>query len=62
VEKLNKAGFTTLALDLRGHGDSRYDAAGRDDARRVIRRDPLLFNAMYLDAAAATAWLGKKCT
>ena len=60
VEKLNNAGFTTLAIDLRGHGDSRYDAAGRDDGRRVISRDPILFNAMYLDAAAATAWLEKK--
>ncbi len=59
VEKLNEAGFTTLALDLRGHGDSRYDADGRDDERRVISRDPTLFNAMYLDAAAATSWLGK---
>jgi len=59
VEKLNRAGFTTLAIDLRGHGDSRYDADGRDDERRVISRDPALFNAMYLDAAAATAWLGK---
>jgi pimeloyl-ACP methyl ester carboxylesterase len=57
VKQLNRTGFTTLALDLRGHGESRYDADGRDDGNRVISRDPALFNAMYLDAAAAAVWL-----
>ncbi len=59
VQVLNRAGFTTLAMDMRGHGESRYDANGGDDERRVLDRDSTLFNAMYLDAAAATAWLGK---
>jgi len=57
VKQLNRTGFTTLALDLRGHGESRYDADGRDDGNRVINRDPALFNAMYLDAAAAAVRL-----
>ncbi len=60
VEKLNRVGLTTLALDLRGHGNSRYDANGRDDAIRVINRDPLFFNAMYLDAAAAVLRLAEE--
>ncbi len=60
VEKLNRIGFTTLALDLRGHGDSSYDANGRDNAIRVINCDPVLFNAMYLDAAAADLRLEKE--
>jgi pimeloyl-ACP methyl ester carboxylesterase len=60
VDTLNRAGFTTLSLDLRGHGESRYDANGRDDSQRVIARDPVLFNVMYLDAAAAALRLEKE--
>ncbi len=60
VQVLNQAGFTTLALDLRGHGESRYDADGGDDGQRVTSRDPALFNAMYLDAAAAVSRLARE--
>lgn len=59
VQVLNQAGFTTLALDLRGHGESRYDADGGDDGQRVAGRDAALFHAMYLDAAAAASFLAK---
>lgn len=59
VSRLNRAGFTTLALDLRGHGESRLTADGRDDGLRVQRRDSTLFNAMDLDAAAAVTWLSQ---
>ncbi|BCO09190.1 hypothetical protein GF1_15660 [Desulfolithobacter dissulfuricans] len=54
---MNRAGFTTLAMDLRGHGESRQAEDGSDDGARVLDRDPKLFNAMYLDVAAAVDWL-----
>ena len=54
---LTAAGFTCLALDLRGHGDSRFAADGSDDGARVLQRDPTLFTAMYQDVAAADQWL-----
>jgi pimeloyl-ACP methyl ester carboxylesterase len=57
VERLTRAGFTCLSLDLRGHGESRYGADGTDLQPRVIARDPQLFNTMYLDAGAAAKWL-----
>jgi len=54
-EPLYRAGIATLALDLRGHGES-VDADGAL-AQRVKDRDPALFNAMDHDVAAAVAWL-----
>ena len=57
VQQLTAAGFTCLSLDLRGHGQSRFAADGSDDSKRVIARDPDLFNTMYLDVAAADNWL-----
>lgn len=54
---LTAAGFTCLALDFRGQGDSRFAADGSDDGARVLQRDPTLFMAMYQDVAAADQWL-----
>ncbi len=59
VRSLTAAGFTCLSLDLRGHGRSRYGADGTDLGVRVLARDPVLFNSMYLDAAAADRWLAE---
>ena len=60
VQQLTAAGFTCLSLDLRGHGQSRFGADGRDDEKRVLARDPDFFNTMYLDVAAADIWLRNK--
>ncbi len=54
---LKKRGISSLALDLRGHGESRLDAAGVDQHFRVAERDSVFFNQMYKDGLAAVAWL-----
>ncbi len=54
-EPLSRAGIATLAIDLRGHGQS-LDAGGAL-AARAAARDPALFDAMARDAAAGVAWL-----
>lgn len=59
TEKLNLAGVATLALDMRGYGDS----GGKDKDKlkeQVIQRSPKLFNSMYLDAKAALEFLIKQ--
>ena len=53
---LHRSGFAVLAIDLRGHGQS-TKPADRNLARRIDRRDPLLFNAMHQDVAAAVKWV-----
>jgi alpha-beta hydrolase superfamily lysophospholipase len=50
---LNDRGITTLAIDLRGHGESRYSPDGSDDRTKVENRDTDFFNTMHLDAQAA---------
>jgi len=57
LKVLNERGITTLALDLRGHGDSRTAPDGTDLSRLVAARDPDLFNRMHLDAEAAIRYL-----
>jgi dienelactone hydrolase len=52
---LYEQGIATLAIDMRGHGES-VDDAGNLSAR-VDDRDAELFNAMHADVAAAVAWL-----
>lgn len=54
-DPLYAEGIATLALDMRGHGES-VDEAG-ELAARMHDRDPELFNAMHADVAAAVAWL-----
>lgn len=54
---LKAQGLSSLAIDLRGHGESRFDASGVDQHFRVVDRDAVFFNQMYLDGLAAVAWL-----
>lgn len=57
IAELRNQGVSALAIDLRGHGESRLSAAGIDQAPRVENRDASFFNEMYQDAAAAVQWL-----
>jgi len=56
VAELNRRGLVSLAIDMRGHGESSIGPGG-DDSSRVVERDPALFNAMHLDAEAAVRYL-----
>lgn len=60
VRELNRQGFVSLAIDLRGHGDSRLSPQGHDDSLRVNSRDAVFFNQMYQDAEAAVKYLVDK--
>lgn len=55
--ELAARGITSLAIDLRGHGESRTAPDGSDSSARVLDRDPEFFNSMHLDAAAALNYL-----
>ena len=57
VAELDRQGLVSLAIDMRGHGESRIGPDGKDDSIRVTNRDPALFNAMHLDAEAAVRYL-----
>jgi len=50
------SGYHFLAIDMRGYGGSRTQE-GVDLGARVKSRDPALFNAMWLDAAAGVEFL-----
>ncbi len=54
---LRAQGIEALAIDMRGHGESTVGPAGEDLSRMVRGRDPKLYNQMWMDAAAAVAWL-----
>ncbi len=54
---LSEHGILGLSIDMRGHGESRSGPGGEDLRKRVVDRDPALFNAMWKDAAAAVKWL-----
>ncbi|HSW46205.1 MAG TPA: alpha/beta fold hydrolase [Phycisphaerae bacterium] len=56
VGPLIRAGFSVLAIDLRGHGGSAGPAPMKL-ADRVDRRDEELFRDMHLDVTAACEWL-----
>lgn len=61
--KAGDFGMGVLALDLRGHGESRFQGKGkakRDFRIRAGAKDETLFNAMHHDVAAAMAFLQKK--
>lgn len=60
LEPFQAAGIATLAIDMRGHGESTAGPDGADLAARAQARDPELFRAMWRDAAAAVAWLEKR--
>jgi len=57
IPYLNKAGFTTLAVDMRGHGKSRIGPDAADHQREVNNRNKTFFNTMYRDALAAILFL-----
>jgi pimeloyl-ACP methyl ester carboxylesterase len=56
VAELDRRGLVSLAIDMRGHGESSIGPGG-DDSSRVMERDPAFFNAMHLDAEAAVRYL-----
>ncbi len=56
VKPLHEAGFAVLAIDMRGHGDSTHPES-MNLAKRVVERDPKLFNNMHKDAQAAIKWV-----
>lgn len=60
VLELKRQGISTLAIDLRGHGESRHNGAGIDQHFRVANRDSIFFNQMYQDGLAAVAWLQER--
>lgn len=57
IGELVARSITCLAIDMRGHGESRFDPAGTDDWPRVMARDPMLFNAMHRDGEAGVRYL-----
>jgi pimeloyl-ACP methyl ester carboxylesterase len=57
IENLSGRGITSLAIDLRGHGESRSDPTGNDDAKRVVAKDPEFFSRMHQDVEAAVRYL-----
>lgn len=60
IPVLHDHGIHTLAIDMRGHGRSRFGPKGKDLERAVISRDPAIFNTMYRDALAAIDYLHKQ--
>ena len=50
-------GITSLAIDMRGHGDSRIGPDGSDNSIRMEGRDSSLFKLMSKDAEAAVRYL-----
>ncbi|MFQ5806357.1 MAG: alpha/beta hydrolase [Phycisphaerae bacterium] len=56
IKPLHEAGFAILAIDMRGHGE----CASAEARRRVERRDPGVFRAMYDDVRAAYTWLAEQ--
>jgi len=61
AERLREAGIDFLAIDLRGHGGSRYQK-DEDLGKLVKARSPDHFLKMYRDALAAWRYLGERGT
>lgn len=59
VAQLTEQGISSLAIDMRGHGESKLDPEGNDESKRVLARDAEFFNKMHLDAEAAVRYLEK---
>ena len=59
VTAAKKKGLGMLAVDLRGHGESKLHKK-KDLSKRVSARDPVLFMAMHKDVEAALKFLRKK--
>ncbi len=60
MEHCRLAGVATLAIDMRGHGQSKLDAEGKDLTKLVQQRDEELFQAMWQDAQAAVDFLTER--
>ena len=56
VPELHKRGYATLAIDLRGHGESIVGPPSQNLRERVVKRHKLVFRAMHRDVAAAYQW------
>ena len=61
TKALHDAGIATLAVDMRGHGDS-VKPASMSLADRMANRDEALFCDMYRDVFAAYEWLSEQPT
>ncbi|MBN1489399.1 MAG: alpha/beta fold hydrolase [Phycisphaerae bacterium] len=59
VPHLRDAGFAVLAIDLRGHGESRLPGADAS-TDGPASNDRKVYRAMYQDVMAAYAWLGQQ--
>ena len=59
VPALHEAGLSSLALDLRGHGQS-VEPADRRLADKVSQRDAGLYRSMHSDVEAAYNWLSRR--
>ncbi len=57
LSEFDKRGITTLAIDMRGHGENLKGPEGEDLQSKVRGRDADTFRAMYRDANAAIDWL-----
>ena len=57
LSEFDKRGITTLAIDMRGHGENLKGPDGEDLQAKVRGRDAETFRAMYRDANAAFDWL-----
>jgi len=57
VRELVSRGISSIAIDMRGHGESRLNPQGADDSKLVLARDSAFFNSMHLDAEAAVRYL-----
>ena len=56
VPELHKRGYATLAIDLRGHGESTVGPPSQNLRERVVKRHKRVFRAMHRDVAAAYQW------
>ncbi len=57
LKELTGRGFTCLAMDLRGHGGSRFSSTGEDLSLQVVARDHRLFRDMYKDGETGVRYL-----
>ncbi len=57
IQVLSAKGITSLAIDMRGHGESRLGPDGSDNQKKVLMRDSTFFNTMHMDAEAAVKYL-----
>ncbi|MBN2559583.1 MAG: alpha/beta fold hydrolase [Phycisphaerae bacterium] len=59
IPGLRKAGFAVMAYDIRGHAGS-AEQTGRNVKEGYDNRDPMVFAEAWMDAEAATLYMGKQ--